>query len=100
MGYLNRGQLTLGERVSIGPRCVLVVAAHPNASKVRDLIRAKERRITIGNDAWLGAGVIVLPEVTIGEGAIIGAGSVVTKDIPAHSVAVGSPARVIKHVGE
>ena len=100
MGYVNRGYLKLGERVSIGPRCVLVVTAHPNASHIRSVIKSKERWIIIGNDAWLGAGVIVLPEVTIGEGAIIGAGSVVTKDIPAHSVAVGNPARVIKQVGE
>lgn len=100
MGYNNRGCLKLGDRVSIGPRCVLVVTAHPNASSLRNIIKVKERWITIGKDVWLGAGVVVLPEITIGEGAIIGAGSVVTKDIPAHSVAVGNPARVIKQVGE
>lgn len=100
MGYLNRGHLKLGERVSIGPKCVLVVTAHPNSSKVHDMIKAKERHITIGNDVWLGAGVIVLPEITIGDGAIIGAGSVVTKDIPPYCVAVGNPAKVIKKVGE
>ena len=60
----------------------------------------KERRITIGNDVWLGAGVIVLPEIAIGEGSIIGAGSIVTKNVPPYSVAVGNPARVIKKIGE
>lgn len=100
MGYLNRGKLVLGERVSIGPRCILVVTAHPNNSVLGKNFVQKERKITIGNDVWLGAGVIVLPEITIGEGSIIGAGSIVTKNIPPYSVAVGNPARVIKKVGE
>jgi maltose O-acetyltransferase len=47
---------------------------------------------------WLGGGVIVLPGVTIGENSVIGAGSVVTKDVPANSVAVGNPARVIRSI--
>ena len=52
--------------------------------------------VTIGNDVWLGRRVIIMPGVTIGDGCVIGAGAVVTKDIPAYSVAVGVPARVIK----
>ena len=100
MGYLNRGKLVLGERVSIGPRCILVVIAHPNNSVLGKNFVQKERKKPIGSDVWLGAGVIVLPEITIGEGSIIGAGSIVTKNIPPYSVAVGNPARVIKKVGE
>ena len=100
MGYLNRGHLMLGDRVSIGPGCILVVTSHANNSEVKSIIKAKKRRITIGNDVWLGAGVIILPEVTIGEKSIIGAGSIVTKDIPPYSVVVGNPAKVIKKVGE
>jgi len=56
--------------------------------------------ITIGAGAFIGAGAVVLPRVTIGEGAIIGAGAVVTKDVPAFTTAVGSPARVIKKLDE
>ena len=52
--------------------------------------------ITIGNDCWLGAGVIICPGVTIGDRCVIGAGSVVVKDIPSDSMAVGNPAKVIK----
>ncbi len=52
--------------------------------------------VEIGDDVWLGAKVTVLPGVRIGEGSVIGANSVVTHDIPSYSVAVGSPARVIK----
>ena len=54
--------------------------------------------INIGDGCWLGGGVIVLPGVTIGDGAVIGAGSVVTKDIPANSLAVGNPCRVIRKI--
>lgn len=100
LAYANRGHLHLGQRVSIGPGCILVLAAHANNSKVKQQIPEKERWIRLEDDVWLGAGVIVLPQITIGEGAIIGAGAVVTKDIPPHSVAVGNPARVIKSVGE
>jgi acetyltransferase-like isoleucine patch superfamily enzyme len=52
--------------------------------------------IVIEDDVWLGAGVYVLDGVTIGTGSVIGAGSVVTRDIPEYSIAVGSPAKVIK----
>ena len=53
--------------------------------------------IVIGDYVWIGGGAIILPGVTIGEGSIIGAGSVVSRDIPPYSVAIGSPAKVIKH---
>lgn len=52
--------------------------------------------VVIKDGAHIGIGAIIMPGVTIGEGAVIGAGAVVTKDIPAYSVAVGSPAKVIK----
>ncbi len=61
----------------------------------RDKLEAA-RPITIGNNVWLGGGVIVLPGVSIGDDSVIGAGSVVTKDVPAGVVTVGSPARVVR----
>ncbi|RDX17212.1 maltose acetyltransferase, partial [Bifidobacterium longum] len=54
--------------------------------------------IVIGDNVWLGGGVIVCPGVTIGNNSVIGAGSVVTKDIPANVVAVGNPCRVIRTI--
>ncbi|EPR43829.1 phosphonate metabolim protein, transferase hexapeptide repeat family [Desulfovibrio sp. X2] len=52
--------------------------------------------VTIGHDAWLGHGVIVLPGRSVGIGAVVGAGSVVTRDVPDYAVVVGSPARVVR----
>ena len=56
--------------------------------------------MTIGRNAWIGAGALILPGVTIGENTIIGAGSVVTRDIPANVVAVGNPCRVLREIGD
>lgn len=54
------------------------------------------RRTIIGNDTWLGHGSIIMPDVQIGDGSVVGSGAIVTKDVPAYSIVVGSPARVIK----
>lgn len=58
--------------------------------------KIKKGGVRIGNDVWIGFGVIILPGVTIGDGAIVGAGSVVAKDVPPYGVVVGNPARTIK----
>jgi acetyltransferase-like isoleucine patch superfamily enzyme len=56
--------------------------------------------IVVGDDVWLGFGVVVLDGVRIGKGAVVGAGSVVTRDIPDNAIAVGVPARVVKMRGD
>lgn len=92
----DRGLLVLGDRVSIGPGCIFILVSHPNASMIRDSISHDKPEIHIDDDAWIGAGTIILPGVAIGKGAIVGAGSVVTKDVEAHSVVAGNPAKVIR----
>ncbi len=77
---------------------MLIARTHPISQietygKVTSSISGK---IIIKQGAWIGAGVIILPNVTIGECAVVGAGAVVTKDVPAYTVAVGVPAKVIK----
>jgi maltose O-acetyltransferase len=57
------------------------------------------RPISIGDNAWLGGGAIVLPGVTVGADSVIGAGAIVTRDVPAGVVAVGNPARVVRSLG-
>lgn len=57
----------------------------------------REKKVTIGNDVWLGHNVVVMGNVTIGDGAVIGSSSVVTKDIPPFAIAVGNPAKVIRY---
>ena len=59
--------------------------------------RYNANSVSVGNNVWLGAGVIVLPGVTIGDGAVIGAGSVVVKDIPPYAIAVGNPAKIARY---
>ena len=90
--------ITIGDDVFIGPKVQLITTNHGTAPSQRRV--TVSRPIVIGRHVWLGAGVIVLPEVTIGENSIIGAGSVVNHDIPANVIAAGSPAKVIKPVPE
>ena len=76
----------------------IYTAGHPLDASDRNKGLEYAYPITIGNNVWIGAGVIILPGVTIGNNVVIGAGSVVTKNIPAYSLAVGNPCRVIKRI--
>lgn len=82
--------ITIGDRVAIGPEVILITSSHPNNSALRENYGENKGEIVIQDDAWIGAGVIILPGVTIGKKAVIGAGSVVTKDVPDGVVYVGT----------
>jgi phosphonate metabolism protein (transferase hexapeptide repeat family) len=58
--------------------------------------RRRRKRVTIGNDVWIGHGAVILPGVAIGNGAVVGANAVVTRDVPAFAVVAGVPARMIR----
>lgn len=93
-----KGKLIIGNNVLTGPNVGFYVANHHYADP-HMLIKDQgydEEDIIVGNDVWIGANSVITSGVTIGDGSIIGAGSVVTKNIPPFSIAVGSPAKVIK----
>jgi acetyltransferase-like isoleucine patch superfamily enzyme len=100
--YINRytildahEQISIGRDVMIGPHCFITDGDHGTAggSSVKSQPMSA-RPVIIEAEAWLGAHVTVLAGVHIGRGAVIGAGSVVTRDVPADSIAYGSPATV------
>jgi len=95
---LDVATVTIGDDVQIGPNVQLLTATHPTAAGPRRDKWEAARPITIGDNVWLGGGVIVCPGVTIGANTVVGAGSVVIRDLPAGVVAVGNPARVVKDV--
>lgn len=93
---LDVATVTIGDDVQIGPHVQLLTATHPlDPGPRRDKWESADP-IVIGDNVWLGGGVIVCPGVSIGDNTVVGAGSVVTRDLPADVVAVGSPARVVR----
>ncbi len=95
---LDVATVTIGDHVQIGPNVQLLTATHPlEAGPRRDGWESAEP-IVIGDNVWLGGGVIVCPGVTIGADTVVGAGSVVVHDLPAGVLAVGSPARVVREL--
>lgn len=89
--------IVVEDDVYTGPNVYITDQNHGWSDPTAPLGRqaAQERPVRVGTGSWLGAGVVVLPGVTIGRRVAVGAGSVVTRDLPDHSVAVGSPARVV-----
>jgi maltose O-acetyltransferase len=93
---LDVAAITIGDDVQIGPNVQLLTPTHPVEPEPRRQKWEAAQPITIGDNVWLGGGVIVLPGVSIGADTVVGAGSVVTRDLPAGVVAVGNPARVVR----
>jgi acetyltransferase-like isoleucine patch superfamily enzyme len=86
-------KLVIGDRVAIAPRVTLVTSSDANFSRLMERIKPVRGRIEIKDDAWIGTGVVILPNVTIGRAAIVGAGAVVTRDVPDEAVVAGVPAK-------
>jgi galactoside O-acetyltransferase len=97
---VDDGHVYVADKVMFGPNVIIATASHP----IEPTLRAKgyqyNKDVYIGENAWIGAGAVILPGVHIGKNVIIGAGSIVTKDIPDNMVAVGNPCRILRAVGE
>lgn len=93
---LDVAPITIGDDVQFGPNVQLLTPAHPSDAGLRRAKWESAQPITIGDNVWLGGGVIVLPGVSIGDDTVVGAGAVVTRDLPAGVVAMGNPARVTR----
>lgn len=99
-GFINENcQVTCGDSIEIGEGCFIgrdVIIRSYDAHQIRKEGYQVAAPITIGNHVWIGQRAMILKGVTIGDGAVIAAGAVVTKDVPAHAIAAGVPARVVE----
>lgn len=92
--FQDQGCIEIGDGALIGHQVVIATLNHDLDAAHRGDMHPKP--VKIGKDVWIGAHATLLPGVTVGDGAVIAAGAVVTKDVPAHTVVAGVPARVIK----
>ena len=92
------GPVTIGSHVNLAQGITVTALNHnfENPELRIDQQGISTKAVTIGDDCWIGANAVILPGVTIGEHCVIAAGAVVTKDVPAHSLAAGVPAKVIR----
>jgi acetyltransferase-like isoleucine patch superfamily enzyme len=97
----GQGGVTIGDSVLIAPHAKIMAVNHNFSDVSRPVIEQgiTGEGIVIEDGAWIGAGAAVLDGVRVGAGAVVGANAVVTRDVPAHCLAVGSPARVIRDFG-
>jgi maltose O-acetyltransferase len=93
---LDVARIGIGDDVQIGPRVQLLTPTHPLEPEARRAKWETAAPIIIGDNVWLGGGVVVCPGVTVGADTVVGAGSVVTRDLPPGVLAAGVPARVVR----
>lgn len=97
---LDGAKVKIGDNVFIAPNVGIYTAGHPLDAEQRNEGLEYAFPVTIEDDVWIGGHVCIMPGVTIGKGTVVGAGSVVTKDLPANSLAVGNPCRVLREITE
>ena len=89
---MSIGGIEMGDNVQIGPHVTIVTDNHDLTN--RYVLKCK--KVVLGNNVWVGAGVSIMPGVHVGDNAVIAGGSVVTKDVPANMVVGGNPAKVLR----
>lgn len=97
--YLD-GDIEVGNGVMLANAVAIVGGDHVFDQPGKPMFAAPRehwRKTTIADDVWIGHGAIVINGITINRGALVAAGAVVTSDVPAYSIVVGNPARVLRH---
>lgn len=104
--FLDDNKIVVGDNALIAPNVQIYTAFHPTNAADRfgepkedgsfEFCKTRTAPVIIGNNVWIGGGVIIMPGVTVGDNVVIGAGSIVTGDIPGNVVAFGSPCRVVR----
>lgn len=104
--FLDDNKIVIGNNTLIAPNVQIYTAFHPVNANERfgepkedgsfEFCKTQTAPVFIGNNVWIGGGVIIMPGVTIGDNVVVGAGSVVTKDIPNDVIAYGNPCRVAR----
>jgi maltose O-acetyltransferase len=89
---LDVATITIGDDVQVGPNVQVLTPTHPVEAEPRRAKWEAAKPISVGDNVWLGGGVIICPGVNIGENTVVGAGAVVVRDLPANVIAVGNPA--------
>jgi len=97
-GFVDDGKIIIGNKVMFGPSVTIATVGHPLNPDYREYMYAAP--VTIGDNCWIGAAVVILPGVSIGKNSVIGAGSIVTHSIPSDTIAVGNPCRVVRKLNE
>jgi len=95
---LDVAPITVGADCQLGPNVQLLTPIHPLDADLRRDKWEQAAPITLGDNVWLGGGVVILPGVTVGHDTVVGAGAVVSRDLPAGVLAVGTPARVLRRL--
>lgn len=97
---LDVGKIRVGKHCLFGPNVAIYTAGHPVHPAARNSHYEYGIDVDIGDNCWIGGNVVINAGVSIGDNCVIGSGSVVTKDIPAWSIALGNPARVVRRITE
>ncbi len=101
LSLVDDTHIYIGDCTKLGPNVMICTAGHPILPELRGAAPYQfNMPVHIGYNCWIGAGVHILPGITIGDHSVIGAGSVVTKDIPARTVAVGNPCRILRPISD
>lgn len=99
--HISARNLSFGSNIMIGPGLVIECDNHEYHHIGLTMFDTRDKRrignVTIENDVWIGANVVILPNVVIGEGCIVGAGSIISKSLSPYTICVGNPCKPIKY---